>query len=79
MSSSGPPTLEPVGASPEDRHNDQRAAAPLLSGRAERVGVVQCGEEKALGRSHCSLLVPERGRRELELDFSQGHVATEQE
>ncbi|KAK4815346.1 LOW QUALITY PROTEIN: hypothetical protein QYF61_000178 [Mycteria americana] len=36
----------PVGAGPEEGHkNDQRAGTPLL--KAERVGVVQPGEEKA--------------------------------
>ena len=41
----------PVGAGPEEEHkNDQRAGAPLLWGKAERVGVFQPGEEKPVGR-----------------------------
>jgi len=64
------PILEPaaqeghgaVGAGPEEgRKNDPRAGAPLLSGKAERVGAVQPGEEKAAGRPYCSLPVPEEG------------------
>jgi len=36
----------------------------LLRGKAERVGAIQPGEEKALGRPHSSLPVPNRGREE---------------
>jgi len=40
----------PVGEVPEDiNKDDPRAGAPLLCGKAERVGTVQPGEEKALG------------------------------
>jgi len=40
-----------VGVRPEEAHkNDPRAGTPLLRGKAERVGVVQPGEEKALGK-----------------------------
>ena len=39
--------------------NDQGAGTPLLWGQAERVGAVQPGEEKALGRLCDSLPVPE--------------------
>jgi len=50
----------PVGVGPEEGHNnDPRARASLLRGKAERVEAVQPGEEKALGRPYCSLLVPE--------------------
>lgn len=39
-----------VRAGPEEgRENDQRAETHLVWRRAERVGVVQTGEEKALG------------------------------
>ena len=34
---------------------DQEAGAPVLRRQAQRVGLVQSGEEKALGRSHCGL------------------------
>jgi len=54
-----PPAHErhgPVGAAPEEGHkNDPRAGAPLLWGKAERVGAVQPGEEKALGRPYCGI------------------------
>jgi len=36
----------------------------LLCGKAERVGVVQPGEEKALGRTYCSLPVLKGGLKE---------------
>lgn len=46
----------PVGAGPEEGHkNEQRDGEPLLWGKAERVGVVQPGEERAPGRPYCSL------------------------
>ena len=52
----------PVRARPEEGHkNDQMAAVRLLWRQAKRVGVFQPGEEKALGRSYCSLPVPEGG------------------
>ncbi|GAB0190290.1 hypothetical protein GRJ2_001494300 [Grus japonensis] len=48
-----------VGKSPEEGHEAaQRAGAPLLGRQAERLGVVQPGEEKAQGRPYCSLPVP---------------------
>jgi len=55
----------PVRVGPEEGHkNNQNDGAPLLKGKAERVGVVQPGEEKAPGR-HCSTLpVPEDGLQE---------------
>jgi len=50
----------PVEAGPEEGHkNDQRDGTPLLWGKAERVGVVQSGEENSLGRPYSSLPVPE--------------------
>jgi len=45
-----------VGAAPGKVHkNDQKARTPFLRGKAERVGVVQPGEEKVLERSYCGL------------------------
>ena len=44
--------------------NDARAGAPLLGGKAERVGTVQPGEEKAPGRLYSSLPVPEESLQE---------------
>jgi len=37
----------------------QKTGAPLLQGKAERIGVVQPGEDKAAGRPYSSLPVPE--------------------
>ena len=47
----GPPVerQEAVGEGPEEGHkDDQRAGAPPLRRQAERTGLVQPGEEKAL-------------------------------
>jgi len=61
-----PPGLEPsaqerhgpVGAGPEEGHkNDPRDVTSLPWGKAERVGIVQPGEEKAPGRPYCGLPV----------------------
>jgi len=66
-----------VGAGPEEGHkNDQKVGTSLLWGKAERVGAVQPGEEKAEERPNSSLPVPEGGL--LETDFLQGHVGTGQ-
>lgn len=47
---------------PEEGHkDDQRTRAPLLSGQAERAGIAQSEEEKALGRSNCGLLMSKEG------------------
>ncbi|PKU42453.1 rna-directed dna polymerase from mobile element jockey-like [Limosa lapponica baueri] len=55
----------PVWTGPVEGHkNGQRAGAPLLQGQAERAGVVQPGEEKALGRPYGSLPVLKRGLQE---------------
>jgi len=49
---------------PEEDHKDHlRTGAPLLQGKAERVGAVQPGEEKAVGRPFSSLSVPEGAYR----------------
>jgi len=37
--------------------NDPRAGTPLLGGKAEKVGAVQPGQEKAPERPHCGLSV----------------------
>ncbi|KAK4832689.1 hypothetical protein QYF61_025150 [Mycteria americana] len=44
-----------------DHGNDQRAGTPLLWRKAGRVGVVQPGEEKALGRPYGGLTVLKGG------------------
>jgi len=55
-------THGPVGAGSEEGHKrDQMDGTPLLQGQDERVGVVQPGEEKALGRPYSSLPVLKRG------------------
>jgi len=55
----------PVGADLEEGHkNDQRDGTALLKGKAERVGAVQCGEEKAPGRPYNNLPVPQGGLQE---------------
>ncbi|GAB0205380.1 mitochondrial enolase superfamily member 1 [Grus japonensis] len=52
----------PVKADPEEGHeDDQKDGTPLLRGRAERVGVVQPGEKKALGRPYCGLPILKAG------------------
>jgi len=56
---------EPVGAGTEEGDkNDPRAGAPLIWGRAERVGVAQPGEEKAARRPYSSLSVRKGDLRE---------------
>ena len=64
----GPPSQEghgAVGIDPEEGHkDDQKAGAPPLKGKAGRAGDLQPGEEKAQGRPHIGLLVPERGLQE---------------
>jgi len=48
---------------PEEVHKDaQRTGAPLLWRQAERVGVAQPGEEKAL-RIYCGIPVPKGAHR----------------
>jgi len=50
------------GSDPVEGHeDDQKAAAPVLLGKAERVGVVHPGEERAPRRPYSSLSVPEGG------------------
>jgi len=54
-----------VGASPKEGHkNDPRDGTPLLRGKAERVGAVEPGEEKAAGTPYSSFPVPEEGLHE---------------
>jgi len=65
MSSSGAPSTGKAWTcwtgSRGGHKNDQRAGTPLLGGKAERVGVVQPGEEKALGRPYSGLSGLKRG------------------
>ncbi|XP_053934696.1 uncharacterized protein LOC104067255 isoform X3 [Cuculus canorus] len=56
--------------------DDGRAGAPPIQGQAERVGVVQPGEEKALGRPYSDLPVPEGATGKLERGCSQRLVGT---
>jgi len=49
--------------------NDQRAGTPLLGGKAERVGAVQPGEEKAARRPYSSLRAPEGAYKKTEEGF----------
>ena len=51
-----------VGAGPEEGHkDDKKDGAPLLCGKAERIWVIQPGEEKAEGTPYSSLSVAEVG------------------
>jgi len=51
-----------VGLGAEEGHKDDpRAGAPLLGGKAETVGALQPGEEKAAATTSRSLSVPEGG------------------
>ena len=66
-SSSGAPTQGhwAVGSDPEESHEDeQRAGAPLLWGQAERAGVLQPREEKAVRWPDSDLPVSEGGTQE---------------
>jgi len=46
------------GVGPEEGHkNHLRSGTPLLGGKAERIGAVQPGEEKALEWPYCGLSV----------------------
>lgn len=52
----------PVGTGQGKGHKyDHRDEAPVLERQAERAWTVQCEEEKALGRHHCSLPVHKEG------------------
>ena len=48
----------------QNHKNDPRDGTPPLQGQAERVGAVQPGEEKALGRLDSSFSVPKGGYKE---------------
>lgn len=50
--------VRPVGVCPEEDHKDDPwAAAPILQTEMEKDAVLHSGEQKALGMSHCSLLL----------------------
>ena len=51
----------PIAVGPEGHRKDQRGGTALIWGQTERVGAVQPGEEKALGKPYCSLSVFNRG------------------
>jgi len=58
LGSSAQERYGPVWPGPEEDHeNNQRDGAPLLWKKAERAGVVQPGEEKALGRPYHGLSI----------------------
>lgn len=57
LESSGKEGHAPVGASPNKDHNDQRAGIHL-SGKIERIGIVQTGEEKAPESTYNSFAAP---------------------
>ena len=62
----------PTAVSPEDEYKDgQRSGVPLQWSKAKRIGVVQPGEEKTLGRLYSSFPV---SARKLERRYLQGHV-----
>jgi len=48
----------------EGHKDDLRAGAPPPWGQAERVGILQSGEQKAPGRPYSSLPVPDRDLQE---------------
>jgi len=55
----------PVEVGPEEAtKNNLRAGTPLLQGKAERVGAVPPGEEKAVGRPYSSVPVRKGGLQE---------------
>lgn len=54
-------------SSEEDCENGQRAGAPLLWQKAERVAVVQLGEEKAPWRPYCGILIYKGACKEREV------------
>jgi len=55
----------PAGLGPEEgQEDDQGAGAPRLEGRAERVGAVQPGAEKAPGTPYGSIPVLKEGLQE---------------
>jgi len=54
----------PVGVGLEEGHKNDQGAGALLQGQAERVGGVQPGEEKAVGRPYCGLSVIKGGLQE---------------
>lgn len=45
----------------EGLKNDLRPGTPLLSGKAERVGVIQLGDEKVPGTPYCNLTILKGG------------------
>ena len=66
---------EPVRVGPEEGHkNGLRTGTPLLWRKAEKVGVVQPGEEKAAGRCYCGLPILKRGLQERQRKtFTRAH------
>ena len=68
-----------VGTGPEEGHrNDPRVGAPLLWGKAERVGAVQPGEEKAKEQLIVAFSYLNRASK-MGTNFLAGPAATGQE
>ena len=78
MSSSGPPNIRrhgPAQAGPDEGYrSDQKDGTPPFQGKAEGVGVVQPGEEKASGRPYSSLPVLKGATGKMGRDSLSGGV-----
>ena len=82
MSSSGVPSTRQGHdrADPEESHeNEQRPGTPLLRRKAERLRVVQPGQDKTLGRPPCGISIHKGAyKKDRERLFTK-HTVTRQE